>query len=164
MSPPAGPGHDCLGGGAGRLPRTRCRQGRPGRSHHLSRAIMTAARTVGPRGMRGSCQQTVKAWTRRDTVMDARQMTAMAEATRLTRQGRLVEATALIQQTLAGPAATRRTPDAPPAGEENTSAPDYHLNVPAPLPALWGKPPSRIFPSWIRSRAFPSRGVSGPAL
>ena len=33
--------------------------------------------------------------------MDARQMTAMAEATRLTRQGRLVEATALIQQTLA---------------------------------------------------------------
>ena len=35
--------------------------------------------------------------------MDARQMTAMAEATRLTRQGRLAEATALIQQTLAGP-------------------------------------------------------------
>jgi poly(hydroxyalkanoate) depolymerase family esterase len=44
--------------------------------------------------------------------MNARQMTAMAEATRLTRQGRLVEATALIQQTLASPAATRRAPEA----------------------------------------------------
>jgi NADPH-dependent glutamate synthase beta subunit-like oxidoreductase len=53
--------------------------------------------------------------------MDARQMTAMAEATRLTRQGRLVEATALIQQTLAGPAVTRRTPDAPSAGEEKAA-------------------------------------------
>jgi hypothetical protein len=40
-------------------------------------------------------------------------MAAMAEATRLTRRGRLVEATALIQQTLAGPAMARRTPDAP---------------------------------------------------
>jgi hypothetical protein len=37
--------------------------------------------------------------------MNARQMAAMAEATRLTRQGRLLEATALIQQTLASPAA-----------------------------------------------------------
>ena len=36
--------------------------------------------------------------------MNARQMAAMAEATRLTRQGRLLEATALIQQTLASPA------------------------------------------------------------
>ena len=50
--------------------------------------------------------------------MDARQMAAMAEATRLTRQGRLVEATALIQQTLASPAVTRRAPDAPSAEEE----------------------------------------------
>ena len=37
--------------------------------------------------------------------MNARQMAAMAEATRLTRQGRLLEATALIQQILASPAA-----------------------------------------------------------
>jgi poly(hydroxyalkanoate) depolymerase family esterase len=97
--------------------------------------------------------------------MDARQMTAMAEATRLTRQGRLVEATALIQRTLAGPAVTRRTPDVPPAGEENGGAPDYHLNVPTSLPVLWGKPLRRISPGWTRrSRAFPSRGVSGPAL
>ena len=50
--------------------------------------------------------------------MDPRQMAAMAEATRLTRQGRLVEATALIQQTLASPAVTRRMPDAPSAEEE----------------------------------------------
>ena len=49
--------------------------------------------------------------------MDARQMTAMAEATRLTRQGRLAEATALIQQTLTGPAATRRAPEAPRTGQ-----------------------------------------------
>jgi poly(hydroxyalkanoate) depolymerase family esterase len=97
--------------------------------------------------------------------MDARQMTAMAEATRLTRQGRLVEATALIQQTLAGPAVTRRTPDAPSAGEEDGGAPDYHPNVPAPLPVLWGKPPRRISPGWTRRpRAFPGRGVSRPAL
>jgi len=97
--------------------------------------------------------------------MDARQMTAMAEATRLTRQGRLIEATALIQQTLAGPAATRRTPDAPSAGEENGGEPDYQLNVPAPLPVLGGKPPRWTFPGWTRRpRAFPSRGVSGPAL
>ena len=39
--------------------------------------------------------------------MDAPQMKAMAEATRLTREGRLAEATALIQQTLASPAARR---------------------------------------------------------
>src|SRR5436190_22213647 len=100
--------------------------------------MMTAARTAAC-GV--SCQQAVKAWTRRDTVMDARQLTAMAEATRLTRQGRLVEATALIQQTLASPAVTRRTTDAPSAGEETGSAPDYHLDVPAPLPVHWGKLP-----------------------
>ena len=94
--------------------------------------------------------------------MDARQMTAMAEATRLTRQGRLVEATALIQQTLAGPAVTRRAPDTPSAGEETGSAPDDHLNVPALLPVRWGKPPRRILPGWTRrSHAFPGRGVSG---
>ena len=38
--------------------------------------------------------------------MNARQMAAMAEATRLTREGRLGEATALIQQSLAGPVVT----------------------------------------------------------
>jgi hypothetical protein len=55
--------------------------------------------------------------------MNAGQMAAMAEATRLTRQGRLAEATALIQQALAGPPASRRPPDAPGAGEEITGTP-----------------------------------------
>ena len=55
--------------------------------------------------------------------MDARQMAAMAEATRLTRQGRLVEATALIQQTLAGQAVTRPAAAAPPAGRRLAARP-----------------------------------------
>ena len=95
--------------------------------------------------------------------MDARQMTAMAEATRLTRQGRLVEATALIQQALAGPAATQHGPDATSAGEENVGTPGYLLNVPAPLHA--GKPPRRALPSLTRRpRAFPSWGASEAGL
>ncbi len=97
--------------------------------------------------------------------MDTRQMTAMAEATRLTRQGRLVEATALIQQTLASTAVTQRTTDAPSAEEENDSTRDRHPNVSASLPAHRGKPPRRVSPGWTRhSRAFPSPGVSGPGL
>ena len=68
--------------------------------------------------------------------MDARHMSAMAEASRLTRQGRLVEATALIRQTLTTAAVTRRAPDGPPA----------------PVP-----------PGWTRGlRAFPRRRVPGP--
>jgi poly(hydroxyalkanoate) depolymerase family esterase len=94
--------------------------------------------------------------------MDARQMAAMAEATRLTRQGRLVEATALIQQTLASPAVTRRAPDAPPAGEETSGAPGRR---PASLPVLradQGTQLRRVHPGWItRRRAAPSRGARG---
>ena len=94
--------------------------------------------------------------------MDARQMAAMAEATRLTRQGRLVEATALIQQTLASPAVTRQAPDAPPAGEETSGTPGRR---PAPPPALragQGTQPGRLHPGWItRRRAIPSRGAQG---
>ena len=67
--------------------------------------------------------------------MNARQMAAMAEATRLTRQGRLLEATALIQQTLASPAA----PLALAAGQETQ--------------------PRRIHPGWMTRRAAPSRGA-----
>jgi len=92
--------------------------------------------------------------------MDARQMAAMAEATRLTRQGRLVEATALIQQTLASPAAARRAPDAPSAEEETSGAPGRH---PAPPPALradQGTPLGQVHPGWVtRRRALPSRGA-----
>jgi poly(hydroxyalkanoate) depolymerase family esterase len=67
--------------------------------------------------------------------MNARQMAAMAEATRLTRQGRLLEATALIQQTLASPAA------------------------PLALAADQETQPRRIHPGWMTRRAAPSRGA-----
>ena len=90
--------------------------------------------------------------------MNARQMAAMAEATRLTRQGRLVEATALIQQTLAGPAVTRQ---APADGEETGSTPGRR---PAPWPALragQGTQLRQIHPGWITRRAAPSRGTQG---
>ena len=72
--------------------------------------------------------------------MDARQMAAMAEATRLTRQGRLVEATALIQQTLGGPAVTRRMPDAPRA-EETTGGTARRLPA---APAAKRRPAGRF--------------------
>ena len=96
--------------------------------------------------------------------MDARQMAAMAEATRLTRQGRLVEATALIQQTLASPAVTRRAPDAPSAGEETGGTPGRH---PAPPPALQageGTQPGQVHSGWVtRRRPLPSRRRPGSA-
>ena len=72
--------------------------------------------------------------------MHTRQMAAMAEATRLTRQGRLIEATALIQQTVASPAVTRRAPDAPSAE---------------------GTPLGQIHSGWLtRRRTLPSRSAS----
>jgi poly(hydroxyalkanoate) depolymerase family esterase len=64
--------------------------------------------------------------------MDARQMSAMVEATRLTRQGRLVEATALIQQTLTSLPAPRRAPDRQGPGEAGGAAGCH----PAPSPLL----------------------------
>ena len=94
--------------------------------------------------------------------MDARQMAAMAKATRLTRQGRLVEATALIQQTLASPAVTRRAPDAPSAGEETSGAPGRRPAPPPVLHADQGTPLRQVHPGWItRRRAAPSRGARG---
>jgi poly(hydroxyalkanoate) depolymerase family esterase len=98
--------------------------------------------------------------------MDARQMAAMAEATRLTRRGRLVEATALIQQTLASPGATWRMPDASdaPYAEEETGG---MLQGPPvlPPPADEGIPLRRVPSGWIRRlRAFPGRSATGPAL
>jgi poly(hydroxyalkanoate) depolymerase family esterase len=94
--------------------------------------------------------------------MHARQMTAMAEATRLTRQGRLVEATALIQQALASPVMTPRAPDPPSAGDETGGTPGRH---PAPLPALQageGTPLGQVHPGWAtRRRTIPSRGAQG---
>jgi poly(hydroxyalkanoate) depolymerase family esterase len=92
--------------------------------------------------------------------MDTRQMAAMAEATRLTRQGRLVEATALIQQTLAGPAVARRAPDAP-CAEERTSGAAGHYSEPSPALRARGGTPIRWLPSgWIpRLGMLPSRGA-----
>ena len=92
--------------------------------------------------------------------MNARQMAAMAEATRLTRQGRLLEATALIQQTLASPAATRRAPDAP-CAEEAGGTPGRH---PDPAPVLCAREAAQLreVPAgWLpRRRALRSRGPS----
>jgi hypothetical protein len=95
--------------------------------------------------------------------MDARQLAAMAEATRLTRQGRLVEATALIQQTLASPGATWRMPDAPCAEEETGGM----LPRPPvlPPPADEGIPLRRVSSGWIRRlRAFVGQSAPGPGL
>src|SRR4029077_14270588 len=96
------------------------------------------------------------------TAMHARQMTAMAEATRLTRQGRLAEATALIQQTLASPAATRRRQVAPSAGQETGSTPGRHPAPPPALPAGQGAQLRRILPGWFtRRRTLPRRDARG---
>jgi poly(hydroxyalkanoate) depolymerase family esterase len=90
--------------------------------------------------------------------MDAPQMKAMNEATRLTREGRLAEATALIQQTLARPAVPWRTADAPSADQETGSTPGRH---PAPPPALPGGQDTqlrRALPGWLtRRRTLPGR-------
>jgi poly(hydroxyalkanoate) depolymerase family esterase len=94
--------------------------------------------------------------------MNTRQMAAMAEATRLTRQGRLAEATALIQQTLASPAVTRQAPDAPSAGEETSGTPVRHLAPPLALRAGQGTQLRWVHPGWsTRRRTVPSRGARG---
>jgi poly(hydroxyalkanoate) depolymerase family esterase len=92
--------------------------------------------------------------------MNARQMTAMAEATRLTRQGRLVEATALIQQTLAGPAATRRPPEAPWTGQESGGSPGRQPGSPPALRAGGRTQLGQARPGRLPRRAVPSRGPS----
>ena len=94
--------------------------------------------------------------------MDAHRMAAMAEATRLTRQGRLLEATALIQQTLASPVVTRRAPDAPCAEEESGSTPGRHPDPPPALRAREGEQLREVPAGWLpRRRALRSRGPSG---
>ena len=85
--------------------------------------------------------------------MDACQMKAMAEATRLTRQGRLAEATALIQQTLAGPAVPWRTPDPPSAEQDSGGTPGRY---PHPPPALRAGQGTRL--GRVTRRTLPSRG------
>ena len=94
--------------------------------------------------------------------MNARQMAAMAEATRLTRQGRLLEATALIQQALAGPVVTSWTPDAPREEEETRSTPGRHPDLPSALRAQEGTQLREAPSGWLpRRRLLPGRGPSG---
>jgi hypothetical protein len=82
----------------------------------------------------------------------------MAEATRLTRRGRLAEATALIQQTLGRPAGTWQAAD-PPSAEEETSGTAGHLD---PLPALRAEEAGRADTSWLARRGtFPGRRAQG---
>lgn len=89
-------------------------------------------------------------------------MAAMAEATRLTRQGRLIEATTLIQQTLASPAVTRRAPDAPSAEESTGKTPGRYSDPQPELRAGEGASLGQIHSGWLtRLRALPSRGASG---
>jgi poly(hydroxyalkanoate) depolymerase family esterase len=107
--------------------------------------------------------------------MDARQMSAMAEATRLTRSGNLAEATALIQRTLAGSGTPWRMPDAaaPYAGNETGGTlPRPHALPPAAdeaadLPPATGEqaPYERVSAGLIRRlRAFPRRSATGPVM
>jgi poly(hydroxyalkanoate) depolymerase family esterase len=92
--------------------------------------------------------------------MDAAQMAAMTEATRLTRQGRLVEATALIQQTLASRAGIRHVPDAPSA--EAGATPDRYPDAPPAMRAREGTPLNLVRSGWIpRPRTLPRRAASG---
>jgi poly(hydroxyalkanoate) depolymerase family esterase len=93
--------------------------------------------------------------------MNARQMAMMAEATRLTREGRLLEATALIQQTLASPVVTSWTPDAP-CDEEETSITPGHPGLPSTLRAQEGTQLREAPSGWLPRRRLPrSRGPSG---
>jgi poly(hydroxyalkanoate) depolymerase family esterase len=90
--------------------------------------------------------------------MDAPQMKAMAEATRLTREGRLAEATALIQQTLASPAASWRMSDAPSAGDDTGRRPGDNPDTPPGLPAGRSTKLRRAIPGWLnRRRTLPSQ-------
>ena len=94
--------------------------------------------------------------------MEARQIAAMCEATRLTRQGRLVEATALIQQTLASPAVTRSAPTGSCGEEEAGCAPGRYSDPPPAQHAREGTQLRGARSGWItRLRTLPSRGASG---
>jgi poly(hydroxyalkanoate) depolymerase family esterase len=84
--------------------------------------------------------------------MDARQTSAMAEATSLTRQGRLAEATALIQRNLAAPGQSQFMPDVPYAESGSGSGSGQ----------TEGNRPS---PGWLRRlRGFAGRTATGPVL
>jgi poly(hydroxyalkanoate) depolymerase family esterase len=92
--------------------------------------------------------------------MDARQMSAMVEATRLTRAGRLAEATALIQRTLTTSDATCQAPDAPCAEEQAGGAAARHPALLSLLPGHGKTRRGQAPSSWTRHlRTFPSQRV-----
>jgi poly(hydroxyalkanoate) depolymerase family esterase len=94
--------------------------------------------------------------------MNARQMAAIAEATRLTHQGRLLEATALIQQTLGRPGVASWTADAPYGEEETASTPGAHADPPPAPHVREGTQLSKLSSRWLsRRRALTSPGPSG---
>jgi poly(hydroxyalkanoate) depolymerase family esterase len=96
--------------------------------------------------------------------MEARHMSAMVEATRLTRQGRLVEATALIQQTLTTSPATRRAPDGQCAGEGGGASGPHPASSPL-LPAHGGRQLGQGPSAWAHGlSAFSSRRVPDPGF
>jgi poly(hydroxyalkanoate) depolymerase family esterase len=96
--------------------------------------------------------------------MDACQMSAMVEATRLTRQGRLVEATALIQQTLTSSPAARRAPDGQRAEKTGGSSGRHPAPLPL-LPAHGGGQLGEGRSGWAPGlSAFSGRRVSDPDL
>ena len=96
--------------------------------------------------------------------MDARQMSAMVEATRLTCQGRLAEATALIQRTLTSAPAPRQAPDG--QGRLETGGASGRQPAPSPLLPAHGGRQLRHGPSgWAHGlSAFGSLRVPDPDL
>jgi poly(hydroxyalkanoate) depolymerase family esterase len=96
--------------------------------------------------------------------MDARQMSAVVKATRLTRQGRLAEATALIQQTLASSPAPRQAPDG--QGSREAGGASGRHPTPSPLLPAHGARQLGQGPSgWAHGlSAFPGRRVQDPDL
>src|ERR1700733_5549217 len=96
--------------------------------------------------------------------MDARQMSAMVEATRRTPQGRLAEATALIQRTLTSAPAPRQAPDGQGRGE--TGGASGRQPAPSPLLPAHGGRQLRHGPSgWTHGlSAFGSLRVPDPGL
>ncbi|MDQ6617176.1 MAG: PHB depolymerase family esterase [Actinomycetota bacterium] len=85
----------------------------------------------------------------------------MGDATGLTRQGRLMAATALIQQALATPGGPGQGPDAPPSEGESGDAPRH---FPAPVSARRAPAtPTRMYGSGSRRGVpfFPNRRAPG---
>ncbi len=100
----------------------------------MSRQVRSFTADCGPgqHALPGPGPDPARKVTRRATAMDQQWMGAMAEATRLTRQGRLAEATALIQRTLRNP----------PRGEQQPQPRDHDAADPGAAPSRFTAPES----------------------